>query len=128
MTAARRSPLGIAGEDLGTLKDAGSVALLHGSPSGVTGTGSQAVHQDTAGVPGVAEKGDEFGAACALKDVDGDGHRDLNVSSIKENASAGAVWSLHGTGEGVTTEGAAAFGPGDVGGPVAGARFGSFLR
>lgn len=120
--------LGISGEDFGGLKDAGSVALLHGSASGVTGTGSQAVHQNTAGVPGVAETGDEFGAACALKDVDGDGHRDLNVSSTKENASAGADWSLRGTGEGLTTEGAAAFGPGDVGGPVTDARFGSFLR
>lgn len=120
--------LGISGEDFGGHDDAGSVALLHGSSSGVTGTGSQVVHQDTAGVPGVAETGDEFGAACALKDVDGDGHRDLNVSSVEENASAGAVWSLPGTGDGLTTAGAVAFGPGDVGGPVAGARFGSTLR
>ncbi len=120
--------LGISGEDFGGLTDAGSVALLHGSSSGVTGEGSQVVHQDTADVPGVAESGDEFGAACALKDVDGDGHRDLNVSSVKENASAGAVWSLRGTGEGLTTQGAAAFGPGDVAGPVTKARFGSFLR
>ncbi|MFC4494570.1 FG-GAP-like repeat-containing protein [Streptomyces ovatisporus] len=120
--------LGITGEDFGGLTDAGSVALLHGSSSGVTGAGSQVVHQDTAGVPGVAESGDEFGAACALKDVDGDGHRDLNVSSVEENASAGADWSLRGTGEGLTTEGAVAFGPGDVAGPVTKARFGSFLR
>ncbi|SCK06353.1 FG-GAP-like repeat-containing protein [Streptomyces sp. WMMB 322] len=120
--------LGISGEDFGGLTDAGSVALLHGSSSGVTGTGSQVVHQNTAGVPGVAETGDEFGAACSLKDVDGDGHRDLNVSSAKENASAGADWSLRGTGAGLTTEGAAAFGPGDVGGPVTKALFGSFLR
>ncbi|OEV06289.1 hypothetical protein AN219_35125, partial [Streptomyces nanshensis] len=120
--------VGISGEDFGGLDDAGSVALLHGSSSGVTGTGSQVVHQNTAGVPGVAETGDEFGAACALKDVDGDGHRDVNVSSTKENASAGAVWSLRGTGDGLTTDGAAAFGPGDVGGPVTGARFGGFLR
>ncbi|QPP08130.1 hypothetical protein G4Z16_18925 [Streptomyces bathyalis] len=120
--------LGIGGEDFGGLKDAGSVALLHGSPSGATGTGSQVVHQDTANVPGVAETGDEFGAACALSDVDGDGHRDLNASSTKENASAGADWSLRGTGDGLTTQGAAAFGPGDVGGPVTKALFGSFLR
>jgi hypothetical protein len=120
--------LGISGEDFGGLKDAGAVALLHGGPSGVTGTGSQVVDQDREGVPGVAEAGDEFGAACALKDVDGDGHRDLNVSSAKENASAGALWSLRGTDEGVTTRGAAAFGPGDVGSPVEKALFGSFLR
>lgn len=120
--------LGISGEDFGGLTDAGTVALLHGGSDGVTGTGSQVVNQDTAGVPGVAEKGDEFGAACALKDVDGDGHRDVNVSSTKENSSAGALWSLRGTGDGMTAEGATAFGPGDVGGPAAGALFGSHLR
>ncbi|WP_314178079.1 hypothetical protein [Streptomyces winkii] len=120
--------LGISGEDFGGLKNAGTVALLHGGSSGVTGEGSQVVHQNTAGVPGVAEAGDEFGAACALKDVDGDGHRDLNASSTKENSSAGADWSLRGTDKGLTTEGAAAFGPLDVGGPAAGARFGGFLR
>lgn len=119
--------LGVSGEDFGGLKDAGAAVLLHGGSSGVTGEGSQVVDQDRAGVPGVAEAGDEFGAACALKDVNGDGHRDLNVSSVKENASAGAVWSMRGTEEGMTTEGSVAFGPGDVGGPVTKALFGSLL-
>ena len=120
--------LGISGEDFSGLTDAGAVVLLHGSSSGVTGEGSQVVDQNREGVPGVAESGDEFGAACALKDVNGDGHRDLNVSSVKENASAGALWSLRGTDKGLTTEGAKAFGPGDVGGPVTKALFGSHLR
>ncbi|MEU6734037.1 FG-GAP and VCBS repeat-containing protein [Streptomyces physcomitrii] len=120
--------LGISGEDFSGLTDAGSAALLHGSPSGVTGEGSQVFHQNSPGVPGVAEKGDKFGAACALLDVNGDGHRDLAVSSTAENASAGALWSLRGTAEGVTTTGATAFGPGDLGAPVTKALLGSHLR
>lgn len=120
--------LGIDGEDFGSLTDAGSFALLHGTASGVTGEGSQVMHQNTAGVPGVAETNDEFGAACALLDINGDGHRDLAVSSTAENASAGAVWTLNGTADGLSTKRATAFGPGDVGGPVTKALFGSFLR
>ncbi|MFD4988177.1 FG-GAP-like repeat-containing protein [Streptomyces sp. NPDC058374] len=120
--------LGISGEDFSGLKDAGSVALLHGSATGVTGEGRQVLHQNTAGVPGVAESGDAFGAACALLDTDGDGHRDLVASSAEENEAAGAVWALRGTGEGLTVEGGSAFGPGHVDGPVTKARFGSFLR
>lgn len=120
--------LGISGEDFSGLTDAGSFALLHGSASGVTGTGSQVMHQNTAGVPGVAEKGDKFGAACQLLDYNGDGHRDLVVSSTAENASAGAVWTFNGTATGLTTTGATAFGPGDVAAPVTKALFGSYLR
>ncbi|MEU2313513.1 hypothetical protein CWI85_26705 [Streptomyces albidoflavus] len=120
--------LGISGEDFSGLTDAGSIALLHGTASGVTGEGSQVLHQNTAGVPGVAESGDKFGSACALLDTDGDGHRDLVAAAAEENEQAGAVWALRGTGEGLTVEGASAFGPGHVGGPVTKAKFGSFLR
>lgn len=120
--------LGIRWKDVGGKNDAGAVALLHGSESGVTGTGSQVLDQDSAGVPGVAEEKDEFGAGCALLDVDGDGHRDLNVSSTQENDSSGAVWSLRGTTTGLTTKGATSFGPSDLGSPVADAELGNTLR
>lgn len=120
--------LGISWKDSGDKTDAGAVALLHGSKSGVTGTGSQLLDQDSPGVPGVAEEKDEFGAGCTLLDVDGDGHRDLQVSSTKENDSSGAVWSLRGTGTGLTTKGATSFGPGDLGAPVKNAQFGTSLR
>ncbi|WP_407077707.1 integrin alpha [Streptomyces phytohabitans] len=120
--------LGISWKDVGTKTDAGAVALLHGTESGVTGAGSQVLHQDTTGVPGVAEEGDEFGAGCVLADVDGDGHRDLQASSTEENEGSGAVWSLRGTDTGLTTDGATSFGPSDLGTPVTKARLGSLLR
>ncbi|WP_432109197.1 FG-GAP-like repeat-containing protein [Streptomyces sp. AA1529] len=120
--------LGIRWKDSGDTDDAGAIALLHGAETGVTGKGSQLLDQDTPGVPGVAEENDEFGAACALLDVDGDGHRDVNVSSTQENDSSGAVWSLRGTATGVTTDNATSFGPGDLDAPANGARFGSSMR
>jgi hypothetical protein len=45
--------IGVPGEDVGGLKDAGIVQLI----------GGNSYSQDTAGVPGTAEAGDQFGAA-----------------------------------------------------------------
>lgn len=120
--------LGISYKDVGDKSTAGAVALLHGAESGVTGTGSQVLNQDSADVPGVAEESDEFGAGCALLDVDGDGHRDLNVSSTEENETSGAVWSLRGTAKGLTTKNATSFGPGDLGASKTKAQLGSSIR
>ncbi|WP_419992728.1 FG-GAP repeat domain-containing protein [Streptomyces boninensis] len=120
--------VGIAGEDFSGLADAGSVALLHGSAKGVVGEGSKNVHQNTAGVPGVAEKGDKFGESCELLDINGDGHRDLAAAAVAENASAGAVWALRGSAAGLTTDDATSFAPVDLGAPVTKSEFGHYLR
>ena len=52
--------LGVAAiiEDLNTIGNAGIFHLLPGGADGVTGTGSKAYTQDTAGVPDVAQSGD----------------------------------------------------------------------
>ncbi|MET9566922.1 FG-GAP and VCBS repeat-containing protein [Streptomyces tauricus] len=120
--------LGIAGEDIGDITDAGSVALVPGSASGVTGAGTQTFHQDTAGIPGVAEDDDQFGASSALLDVDGDGHPDLAAGSQAENGWNGAVWVLRGTATGLTATSSLAFGAGDLSAPATGARLGALLR
>jgi hypothetical protein len=54
-------------EALGSLDMAGRVVVLYGSPTGLTGTGSQSWAQATAGVRGSSEAGDRFGS------VDGEG-------------------------------------------------------
>ncbi|MEI5098328.1 FG-GAP-like repeat-containing protein [Streptomyces sp. PmtG] len=120
--------VGAPGEGVGSLKEAGSVVVVRGSASGVTGTGSQVFHQNTAGVPGAAEKGDLFGAGVALADVNGDGRPDLAASATGENAAAGALWSLPGTSAGVTAKKSVAFGPKDLGAPYTAAKFGTPLR
>lgn len=120
--------LGVVGENVRDVADAGAVVLVRGSADGVTGTGAQAFHQDTADVPGVAERGDFFGSAVSLLDVTGDGHGDLAASSVAENAQAGAVWSLRGTSSGLTARKSVAFGPKDVAAPNTAALFGSGLR
>lgn len=60
----------------------------------------QTLNQDTAGVRGVAETGDHFGAALAAADVDGDGRDDLIAGApgeaIGSRARAGAATLLLG--------------------------------
>jgi hypothetical protein len=57
--------IGVPFEDVGSIADAGAVNVLYGSSSanGLTTANDQFWHQDSAGVPGGAEAGDEFGAA-----------------------------------------------------------------
>lgn len=56
--------------------------------------------QDSAGVPGKGEKGDEFGAAIAARDTDGDGRAEVVVGApgedIRGHRDAGAVTVLRG--------------------------------
>ncbi|MFE6175324.1 hypothetical protein [Streptomyces sp. NPDC056464] len=107
--------VGASGENSG----AGSVTVLYGSASGLRTTGVQSFTQNTAGVPGTSEPNDRFGARVLLADHSGDRRAELTVSATGENGD-GAVWSLRGAASGVTTGGAASFGPGTTGVSTAG--------
>ncbi|GAA2065070.1 hypothetical protein GCM10009801_10100 [Streptomyces albiaxialis] len=89
---------GAPGEAIGTKAKAGAAWLLHGGTKGLLDADGAAAadtwNQDTAGVPGVAEAGDAFGAAVAAGDHNGDGTPDVTVGSPGENASLGAAWLL----------------------------------
>ncbi|MGW4594733.1 hypothetical protein ACWEOA_05245 [Streptomyces sp. NPDC004457] len=116
--------VGAPGEDSG----AGSVTLLRGTAHGLTTKGAVSYTQNTAGVPGAAEKGDRFGARVLLADHSGDHRAELTVAGPGENAADGAVWSLRGASTGPTTAGALSFGPSATGVSTAGTpRFGSVL-
>ncbi|MFC9278096.1 hypothetical protein [Streptomyces collinus] len=117
--------IGAPGEDSGT----GSVTVLRGTASGLTTRSAASYTQNTAGVPGTAEKGDRFGARVLLADHSGDHRAELTVGGPGENAGDGAVWSLRGTSAGPTTTGALSFGPSATGLPTAGTpRYGTVLN
>ncbi|KAF3466541.1 FG-GAP-like repeat-containing protein [Streptomyces sp. Tu 3180] len=97
--------VGAFGEDLGTKKDTGTVTVLFGSASGLTGKGAKQYSQDTAGVPGSNETDDAFGQAVRLADLDKNGKAELVVGSGYENGY-GAVTVLRGTASGPATSGA----------------------
>ncbi|MGW6487014.1 FG-GAP and VCBS repeat-containing protein [Streptomyces sp. NPDC055056] len=120
--------VGVPGEAIGTKKKAGAVVLLKGGRSGLTGTGAQAFHQDTAGVPGVAEAGDAFGGSTRLLDVTGDGKADLIAGAPGEDlgtvVNGGAIWLLRGAASGLTASKSVAENPTDIGAPATRALFG----
>lgn len=86
---------------------AGAVVVLYGSSDGLTGTGRQFWHQGP--LKGGREAHDNFGAALAAGDFDGDGFGDLAVGvpgeDINTFADAGAVNVIYGSAGGLTSEG-----------------------
>ncbi|WBB64323.1 FG-GAP repeat protein [Streptomyces sp. WMMC500] len=119
--------VGVPYEAIGSKRWAGSAVLLQGGSGGLKARGAQAFHQDTAGVKGVAEAGDRFGAALAFRDVTDDGRAELAVGAPDENGT-GAIWSLRGAAGGLSATGSVAFSPDNFevpGGTGAGSRFGT---
>lgn len=122
--------VGAPGERVDGVRGTGSVVVLKGS-AGSIGAG-RSYHQETSGVPGVAEPGDRFGSSVRLKDINGGGRADLSVAASGEDigsaADAGAVTVLKGSSPYPTTTGATSFNGADFGLPGAGIAFGTSLR
>lgn len=92
----------------------GEVSVWYGGPAGIDpGQRPTRLHQDSAGVPGAGEDGDEFGAALSAGDINGDGHADIAVGVPGEALSgrdlAGAVTVLWGSANGLTGSGARSY-------------------
>ncbi|MFF3889007.1 VCBS repeat-containing protein [Streptomyces sp. NPDC001914] len=91
----------------------GQVGVVYGSASGPDTSRTTVINQDTAGVPGVSEKGDDFGLGISVGDVNGDGYADVAVGTPGEAigtlASAGGVAVLRGSASGLTGSGAVSF-------------------
>jgi hypothetical protein len=77
--------VGAAGAVVAGKQTAGAVVVLYGSPSGPSAARRAVITQNSPGVPGAAEEGDQFGAALTSGDLDGDGYADLVVSSLNES-------------------------------------------
>jgi disulfide bond formation protein DsbB len=58
--------VGVPGESVGAISNAGAVNVLYGSAAGLSAAGNQVWHQESAGIRGISEEGDEFGAALAI--------------------------------------------------------------
>ncbi|TAH37175.1 MAG: hypothetical protein EYC70_09350 [Planctomycetota bacterium] len=88
---------------------AGSVTVLYGSASGLTAAGADYWHQDVPGIQGVAEQNDNFGAALAWGDFNGDDYDDLAIGvpneTVDEYILAGIVHVLYGSANGLSATG-----------------------
>ncbi len=117
--------IGAVGEDVGAATDAGSVTVLLGTASGLSGTGAQEFTEGAAGLPGTAESGDQFGFSLGAGDVNGDGKADVVVGApgetVGSNANSGAIFLLRGGTAGLSTtdsqviDESSAIVPGDAG-------------
>ncbi|MFF8956421.1 FG-GAP-like repeat-containing protein [Streptomyces sp. NPDC014894] len=116
--------VGATGKDAPDQERSGAVLALRGTAGGPTGEGARTFFQGNAGVPGTAEPADGFGAATKLVDSNGDGLSELAATAPGENSFNGAVWVFTSTADGVSAEGAFAYGPVTLGTVPAGGRFG----
>ena len=101
---------GTPGQFVDGVLDAGSFAVVPGGPNGPTGAGTKAFSQNSANVPGSAEKQDQFGAGVDLIDGNGDGRAEAVVGAFGEDGGSN-VWVFPATSAGVTAKGSFAFGP-----------------
>jgi hypothetical protein len=104
--------VGVPGERLNDQDMAGAVNILYGTASDQAGNGgglSDArnimIHQDTPGIPGLVEPGDEFGRALACGDLNDDEYADLVIGIPNEDIgdleNSGLVAIIYGSENGL---------------------------
>jgi hypothetical protein len=126
--------IGVPGESIGTIADAGAVNVIYGSASGLTSVGNDMWHQDTPGIAGGSETGDNFGSVLAVGDFNNDRFFDLGIGVPREDIDlirdAGAVNVIYGSATGLTNANNDFWhqdSPGIRGASQTGDRFGSAL-
>ena len=101
--------VGAPGESLNGFSACGAVHVLYGSASGITTAGTRLFHQDLPRIHEQCEGYDDFGAALAAGDFNGDGYLDLAIGvpgdRVKGQTGAGAVHVLPGSATGLTDNG-----------------------
>lgn len=100
---------GSPGEAIGSLLFAGAINVIYGSPSGLTEVDNRQFHQDTPGIGGGSEQGDQMGHSLAAGDLNDDGFDDLVIGVPFEDIgtveAAGAIQVLFGSASGLTEVG-----------------------
>ncbi len=98
--------VGVPGEDIGGLNNAGSINVIYGSTTGL-GTSTE-FHENsfatigvtTFSIADVSEANDQFGRTLFSADFNNDGRDDLAIGVPSENSGAGAVHLFRGGGLG----------------------------
>ncbi|WP_030889429.1 FG-GAP repeat protein [Streptomyces sp. NRRL F-5053] len=106
--------------------DHGTVKVLYGTDDGPSASRTTTLTQNSPGVPGANEEGDEFGASLSAGDVNGDGYADIavgvpgeDIGSGASGKDTGAVVQLYGGKGGLSGTGAKNYDQGTAGVPGA---------
>ncbi|WP_342378376.1 M12 family metallopeptidase [Myxococcus stipitatus] len=83
--------VGVPGDDVNGIVDAGSVHIFLGSALGLDWSTDRVFHQNTVGVPDSAEAFDAMGSSLVVGDFNGDGHDDLAVGVPGEDYGSSAL-------------------------------------
>jgi hypothetical protein len=98
--------VGVPGEDVGRIRDAGSVNVLFGSSKGLRKAGAQIWTQSSYGIADKPERFENFGEALAAGDFNADGKDDLAIGVRRQDVGglkdAGAVHVVYGTRSGLS--------------------------
>jgi hypothetical protein len=101
--------VGVVGEDVGSVENAGAVNVIYGAGVGLRATGNQLWHQNSTGIADAAETSDNFGSSLVAGDFNASGHDDLAVGVLDEGvgsiAAAGAVNVIYGSASRLTADG-----------------------
>jgi hypothetical protein len=102
--------VGMPGKDVGARQNIGGVVIIRGSPTGLTDVRSQLFTQNTAGVAGAPQNGDDMGFSLAAGNFGHDGADDLAVGNpfddVGKATDAGTVNVLYGAvGTGIVVAG-----------------------
>jgi hypothetical protein len=105
--------VGVPGEDIDGVADAGLVHVLYGSRGGGPSTTDfQTWHQNTADIPEDNEEGDRFGYTLSAWDYDGSSRADLAIGipfeGVGSNEDAGAIVVIYSNIAGPSTTGTSA--------------------
>ncbi len=111
--------VGVPEQDLPDKTDAGAVHIFYGGGAGLKPPGNQTFNMDHPSIPGSAAAGDEFGAALAAGDFNGDGRDDLAIGApfakIGTAIESGTFSTLLGSAVGLSATGSQSLGSSDAG-------------
>lgn len=128
-TAQADLAIGVPGETVGSGGAAGAVHVLYGTSVGLSSSGSQYWHQNSAGILDAAELLDQFGFALSAGNFGKTSQADLAVG-VRGESGGGAVNVIYGTSTGLASSGNQFWDQSSSGGPNpadGGANFGAAL-
>lgn len=126
--------IGVPGEGLDGVQQAGQVVIVYGGNSGISTADAMVLHQGLNGVDGEPGVNAQFGRYLVAGDFDGDGQDDLAIAAsgatIANVAKAGSVTIFRGSNAGLSSSNDSVYSrvtPGVPGAPKANERFGAGL-